>query len=100
MTQTARATALAILSDLSDRRGFGLGDLEYDDPEIWAEIVEAVSAPIVAYGNARIEDAAKVADRVGDDEPGGGDLHAGMRVAAYTIASAIRSLATKEGEET
>ena len=86
MTQTARATALAILSDLSDRRGFGLGDLEYDDPEIWAEIVEAVSAPIVAYGNARIEEAAAKVS-------GLSCATCGLNGEVY--ARAIRSLATK-----
>ena len=52
-----------------------------------------IDAALIAYGNARIEDAAKVAERYGCGKPGCTECYAGA------AAVAIRSLATKEGED-
>ena len=50
---------------------------------------DAIEAALLAYGNARIEEAAKVAD----DDEGAWDAD---DLTKFRIASAIRSLATKE----
>ena len=74
MTQTAR--------EIADKLGVP------DDPE--------TLGIIIAYGNARIEDAAKVADASAVRwKP----VFKGLGEIIEECASAIRSLATKEGED-
>ena len=86
MTQTADAREAV----LSEARKMML-DARLDEPGL-RDIVCAVRARLepllLAYGNARIEEAAKVAEGY----MAGGDN-------GYYIAARIRSLATKEGED-
>ena len=84
MTQTAREIADGIMDAMC------LPQIRWRDSEPDIELRDAIESALITYGNARIEDAAKVAD----------GFTCGVCGADGKAAAAIRSLATKEGEET
>ena len=90
MTQTAREIA----DDLCGR--FCSPDWRCN--VVAVSLCECIESALLAYGNARIEEAAKMAEHAnaGLDPPDGGSPS--RREMCLNIASAIRSLATKEGE--